>query len=452
MSIIGNPIIMGSPPQPSSGYYVVWLNYDDTVLSIQQYAAGATPSYSGTPTRPNSLIRTYTFSGWEPAITTVTGNTVYKAQYTSTLTGCIEFRAANMFYLSKTSQLYDGTIEYLANGTTWTTWDGSRIASNLLDNHYAIALRGINNTYVKGNGGSTKSFSIAGSVALTLSGNIENLLDYQTVINNQYPTMADSCFQYLFMNVTEITSLDIDLLPATTLSNQCYQYMFYNTGITSLPNLPATTLTPNCYQQMFASCSNLTTIPTTILHATSLASYCYDHMFYGCSSLVSLPAGLLPITSLQTYCYQSMFSNCTSLTSIPAGFLPATTMKTYCYYQMFRGCSKLATLPANLLPATTLASRCYGQMFYGCQQLTCLPVLAATTLQTYCYYQMFQACEMIKISDTQTGDYQTAYRIPSSGTGTTASSALNNMFTGTGGAFTGTPTINTTYYTSNTVL
>ena len=37
-----------------------------------------------------------------------------------------------------------------------------------------------------------------------------------------------------------------------------------------------------------------------------------------------------------------------------------------------------------------------------------------------------------------------------SGTGTTASNALIDMFIGTGGTFTGTPEINTTYYTENT--
>ena len=67
---------------------------------------------------------------------------------------------------------------------------------------------------------------------------------------------------------------------------------------------------------------------------------------------------------------------------------------------------------------------------------------------------MFSGCTNIKLSTTQTGEYQTAYRIPKSGTGTTATDTLQNMFAGTGGTFTGTPNINTTYYlsTSNTVV
>ncbi len=121
-------------------------------------------------------------------------------------------------------------------------------------------------------------------------------------------------------------------------------------------------------------------------------------------------------------CYNSMFSNCTSLTTAPE--LPATMLASYCYAYMFEYCSSLATVP--ILPATTLAYYCYNGMFYGCTN--------------------------IKLSTTQTGDYQTAYRIPTTGTGTTADSALADMFTNTGGTFTGTPEINTTYYTSNTVV
>ena len=91
-------------------------------------------------------------------------------------------------------------------------------------------------------------------------------------------------------------------------------------------------------------------------------------------------------------------------------------------------------------------------MFYGCTSLTTIPALPATTLTESCYDSMFYGCSSIKLSSTKTGNYQTAYRIPRSGTGTTADYALSKMFTNTGGTFTGAPSINTTYYTSNTVV
>lgn len=50
------------------------------------------------------------------------------------------------------------------------------------------------------------------------------------------------------------------------------------------------------------------------------------------------------------------------------------------------------------------------------------------------------------MSETQSGNYQTSFRIPASGSGTSGKYSLDNMFTNTGGTFTGTPDINTTYY------
>ena len=62
---------------------------------------------------------------------------------------------------------------------------------------------------------------------------------------------------------------------------------------------------------------------------------------------------------------------------------------------------------------------------------------------------MFYGCTSLKLSSTQTGEYTQEYRIPTTGTGTTATSALDTMFTNTGGTFTGIPEINTTYYLSS---
>ena len=178
----------------------------------------------------------------------------------------------------------------------------------------------------------------------------------------------------------------------------------------------------------------------------TMATYCYSSMFQGCTSLTTAPS--LPATTLAERCYNGMFYGCTSLTTAPD--LPATTLTERCYYGMFRNCTSLTTAPE--LPATTLANYCYAGMFHGCTALTTVPELPATTLADYCYRIMFNRCTNIKLSTAQTGEYQTPYRIPKSGTGTTATDAFENMFGGTGGTFTGIPEINTTYYTSNTVV
>lgn len=126
------------------------------------------------------------------------------------------------------------------------------------------------------------------------------------------------------------------------------------------------------------------------------------------------------------------------------------TLSTLCFISLFSWCSSLTSAPS--ISATKLNSYCCTSMFGFCTWLMSLPKLPATTLSDYCYQQMFIYCSNIKLSSTQTWDYQTAYRIPVSWTWTAGTNSLNFMFDSTGWTFTWTPTINTTYYTSNTVV
>lgn len=152
---------------------------------------------------------------------------------------------------------------------------------------------------------------------------------------------------------------------------------------------------------------------------------------------------------MATHCYMSMFYNCTAITSAPE--LPATTMASYCYQEMFRGCSNLISAPA--LPATTLANNCYAYMFYGCTNLETLIALPVLNLPEYCYGSMFYNCSKIKLSMSQIDNYQNLYRIPIIGSSSdTYSNSLANMFVGTTGTFSGIPSINTNYYTSNAIV
>ena len=203
---------------------------------------------------------------------------------------------------------------------------------------------------------------------------------------------------------------------------------------------PPTSIPANqCYRYMFYGCTNLTKAPE--LPATTLAAYCYQEMFYGCANLTQAPE--LPATTLASQCYYSMFNGCTSLTQAPE--LPATTLSNKCYMYMFNGCTSLTAAPE--LPATTLADLCYSDMFHGCTSLTQAPELPATTLARFCYEYMFYGCTLLKISTTQSSEYSTAWRIPSSGTISSEATNWNtNMLVGTGGTFTSNPSINTTYY------
>ena len=302
----------------------------------------------------------------------------------------LTFSSPNSFTLKVNDAIkhWDGTLEYSTDASTWSTWDGTTTLSSATSgSKNVLYLRGTGNTVITGD--STDYKWVLTGTDISCIGNIEHLLDYVTVEAGNHPTMA----------------------------SYCYAYMFYGcTSLTQAPDLPATTLTDYCYNGMFRGCTSLTQAPT--FPATTLASNCYTNMFQGCTNLTQAPA--LPATTLATNCYGYMFQGCTSLTHVPA------------------------------LPATTLAPSCYRYMFQGCTSLTQVPALSATTLAAYCYYCMFHKCTSLKLSTTQTGEYTVAYRIPITGTGTNAESALSNMFAGTGGTFKGSLKINTTYYLSNT--
>lgn len=360
-------------------------------------------------------------------IENVTG-TVYISVTAGAVANYILFEGETSdFTLKATNKSWNGTVEYSTDKNTWNTWDGSEISSA----DKKLYLRGKNNT----------TFYTSRATQLVLSakagcyGNINTLLDYE----NPPTALASSCYREMFYNCTLLTTAPE--LPATTLAYECYSNMFYGCrSLTAAPALPATTLAESCYYNMFSSCKSLTTAPE--LPAEILADYCYYSMFQGCTSLTTAPS-ILPATTLTIQCYQLMFSGCRSLTTAPA--LPATTLTLKCYRGMFSGCTSLTTAPA--LPATTLAESCYRAMFDACKSLTTAPELPATTLASSCYNSMFYGCTGLKISATQTGEYTTAWRIPSAGE--IAAEATNwntNMLKNTGGTFTENPSINTTYY------
>ena len=240
-----------------------------------------------------------------------------------------------MIVANNPSSAHDGTIEYSRDGIEWTTWNHSPVGGT------KVYFRGIGNTYCRGSfaGSLTSFFNITGS-NVSVSGNLNALLDYQTE-NLNLSDLSSNTFEYLFGNLTNLIDAKKLILPATTLSS-------------------------GCYNRMFAYCSNLITLPK--LQATTLASNCYVSMFEGCTSLTQLPK--LPVLNVSYGAYGNMFLNCTN----------------------------------------------------------------------------------IKLSETQTGEYQKPYRIPTTGEGTVSTMSLMSMFYNTGGTFTGTPEINTNYYTSNTIV
>ena len=66
-------------------YTATFKNWDGTVLKTQSVEYGSTPTAPSNPTRVQDSQYTYTFSGWSPSVSAITGNITYTAQYTATV-------------------------------------------------------------------------------------------------------------------------------------------------------------------------------------------------------------------------------------------------------------------------------------------------------------------------------------------------------------------------------
>ena len=149
-----------------------------------------------------------------------------------------------------------------------------------------------------------------------------------------------------------------------------------------------------------------------------------------------------PDTSDTNAGLMSLFRSCSVLTTAPE--LPATSsIPRYCYSATFINCTSLIEPPA-IAATGNLPANCCSSMFYGCTSLTKLPYLGGITGGSQWGTYMLANCSLIKLSATQVDEYQNEYRLGDI-------TGMFSAFAGTGGTFTGTPTVQT-YYTSNPII
>ena len=70
--------------QTTNKYIITWLNDDDSQIDQAEVAYGETPAHA------DPIKAGFTFAGWNPAITAVTGNATYKATYTAIVASDLE--------------------------------------------------------------------------------------------------------------------------------------------------------------------------------------------------------------------------------------------------------------------------------------------------------------------------------------------------------------------------
>lgn len=107
-------------------FTVTWKNWNGTVLETDAaVAVGTTPTYNGsTPTKASTSNQSFTFTGWTPAVTSVTGNATYTATFSTTTytcsTGVSPSISGNTCTCSDTHEVEK--IEYYY--ATFVSWSG----------------------------------------------------------------------------------------------------------------------------------------------------------------------------------------------------------------------------------------------------------------------------------------------------------------------------------------
>ena len=104
---------------------VTWLDGDGNTLKTDIVTHGETPNYTGDiPTKSATAQYTYTFSGWSPAISAITGDITYTAQFTPTLRSyTITWLDGNGEVLQEQKVTYGTTPVYNGTEPTKTSVD-----------------------------------------------------------------------------------------------------------------------------------------------------------------------------------------------------------------------------------------------------------------------------------------------------------------------------------------
>ena len=107
-------------------FRVTFKNYNGRELQSIQVPYGEMPEYTGEiPTRPSNKLYTYTFIGWTPEITEVTGNATYTALFeTVSRTQDVEEVQSDNVQIEKV--LKNGILYIMYNGTKYNL-QGQRV-------------------------------------------------------------------------------------------------------------------------------------------------------------------------------------------------------------------------------------------------------------------------------------------------------------------------------------
>ena len=150
-AVTGDVTYTATYTETLNDYTVTWNNFNGVQLEQDtDVPYGTTPSYGGaTPAQPATAQYTYTFAGWTPAVSAVTGDVIYTAQFTQTTNSYpVTFVNYNGVTLKVESVLYgNGATAPIVPARTGYTFTGWNVAFNNITGPLTVTAQFAINSY-----------------------------------------------------------------------------------------------------------------------------------------------------------------------------------------------------------------------------------------------------------------------------------------------------------------
>ncbi len=246
-----------------NSYRITWLNADDVEVAADSLAYGAMPSHEDL-VKTNTAEWTYSFVGWEPAITSVTGDATYKAQIDSVRNSYLVTFKNGEDTLQSTLVVYGSMPEYTGNEPTkdgneqytysFKGWDAELAAVNGAATYNAVFEEVVNRyavTWLNGDGSVIRRDSVEyGVTPVPADATKENTAEYTytfigwdkplsaVTADETYTAQYDSVrnkytITFLFddgVTVMETVEVEYGQTPATTItpSKMAEEHYYYH--------------------------------------------------------------------------------------------------------------------------------------------------------------------------------------------------------------------------------